>query len=274
VALDGLSFTPTGQFTGTATIQIDTNDLGATGSGGAQSDSDSVSINVINTPPSSNDDAYSTTQGNGLVVAAPGVLSNDTDPDPQTITVQAPRPLSGPSNGSLTLNADGSFTYTPDAGFTGTDSFTYRATDGIADSAVATVTITVNTTAYVSDSAWSSSFSSARHLDLTFPGYVPGGATVEGATFRHSYRSYAGGTTCYYFEVYSGATLVGTHGSVGVPVSCNAGATFVTDTFALPEVNTVALANSVTVRLYVTNSIGGKSEHSLATLGVTYWLGN
>ena len=36
----------------------------------------------------------------------------------------------GPSNGSLTLNADGSFTYTPSAKFFGTDSFTYFANDG------------------------------------------------------------------------------------------------------------------------------------------------
>ena len=45
---------------------------------------------------------------------------------------------------TLTLNADGSFDYTPDADFNGDDSFTYFANDGQADSAPATVTITVN----------------------------------------------------------------------------------------------------------------------------------
>jgi len=40
--------------------------------------------------------------------------------------------------------SDGTFTYTPDAGFTGTDSFTYVANDGTLDSAVTTVTITVD----------------------------------------------------------------------------------------------------------------------------------
>jgi VCBS repeat-containing protein len=44
----------------------------------------------------------------------------------------------------LTLNSDGSFTYTPAANFNGTDTFTYKANDGAADSAPATVTITVN----------------------------------------------------------------------------------------------------------------------------------
>jgi VCBS repeat-containing protein len=50
----------------------------------------------------------------------------------------------GPSNGTLTLNADGSFTYTPDAGFVGPDSFTYQVNDGNLDSNVAAVSIDVN----------------------------------------------------------------------------------------------------------------------------------
>jgi hypothetical protein len=44
----------------------------------------------------------------------------------------------------LALNADGSFIYTPNANFNGSDSFTYHANDGLADSNIATVTITVN----------------------------------------------------------------------------------------------------------------------------------
>ena len=40
---------------------------------------------------------------------------------------------SGPSHGTLTLNANGSFTYTPAANFNGSDSFTYRASDGTLD---------------------------------------------------------------------------------------------------------------------------------------------
>ncbi|MBK8577074.1 MAG: cadherin-like domain-containing protein [Candidatus Accumulibacter sp.] len=35
----------------------------------------------------------------------------------------------GPSHGSVVVNADGSFTYTPDADYHGPDSFTYTLTD-------------------------------------------------------------------------------------------------------------------------------------------------
>src|SRR5207244_6335656 len=52
--------------------------------------------------------------------------------------------VSGPTHGSLTLNASGSFTYTPAANYNGSDSFTYKANDGTTDSNVATVTLTIN----------------------------------------------------------------------------------------------------------------------------------
>ena len=93
-----------------------------------------------NTPPIAEDDDYTTEVDTPLAIAAPGVLSNDTDvnPDPLTAILD-----SGPSNGSLTFNADGSFTYTPNGGFAGADSFTYIADDGTDDSNVATVNLTV-----------------------------------------------------------------------------------------------------------------------------------
>ena len=47
---------------------------------------------------------------------------------------------SGPTRGTLALNADGSFTYTPAADYNGPDSFTYHATDGSLNSAPVTVT--------------------------------------------------------------------------------------------------------------------------------------
>ena len=45
-AINGMSFTPTNGYTGSATLQIVTNDQGNSGSGGARSDTDLVSISV------------------------------------------------------------------------------------------------------------------------------------------------------------------------------------------------------------------------------------
>ncbi len=95
---------------------------------------------------------------------------------------------------------------------------------------------------------------------------------VTGATFRQAYRSATGGdTTCYYFEVYNGATLIATHGSAGSPVSCNATNSYVTDVISLPELDTVAEANNLRVRVFISNSGGRRSAHQLATLGVHYY---
>ena len=68
-----------------------------------------------------------------------GLLANDTDPDGLPLTVVLE---SGPSHGSVILNADGTFTYSPGLNYEGPDSFTYRADNG-ALSAVATVSIAV-----------------------------------------------------------------------------------------------------------------------------------
>ncbi|HKY52887.1 MAG TPA: ExeM/NucH family extracellular endonuclease, partial [Anaerolineales bacterium] len=106
------------------------------------SDHDPVVVGLdLNAAPVATDDNYSTDEDTALNVAAPGVLANDTDGNGDALAAIL---VSGPSNGSLTLNADGSFSYTPAADFNGTDSFTYKANDGVADSNVATVTITVN----------------------------------------------------------------------------------------------------------------------------------
>lgn len=126
---------------------------------------------------------------------------------------------------------------------------------------------------YQSAGNWPTAFSTSRYLKLTFPAYVPSGAPVSSVTFKHSYRSASLGTTCFYFEVYSGSTLIGTHGSAGSPVSCNSSSlSYVTDTVSLPEVNSAALANNVSIKLYLRNSaaLGGASQHDLAELRITY----
>ena len=97
---------------------------------------------VENLAPVAVDDAFATDEDTPLSEAAPGVLANDSDGDLDPLTAILD---SGPANAqSFTLNADGSFDYTPAADFNGSDSFSYFANDGQANSAAATVTITVN----------------------------------------------------------------------------------------------------------------------------------
>jgi hypothetical protein len=71
---------------------------------------------------------------------ATSVLANDTDAggDPLGAVL-----VSGPVNGTRTLNANGSFSYTHNGSATTSDSFTYKANDGTADGNVTTVTIAV-----------------------------------------------------------------------------------------------------------------------------------
>ena len=102
-----------------------------------------IAVTPVNDVPVAVADSYSLTQGGTLNVAAPGVLGNDSDIEGTLSAVL----VSGPSNGTLTLNANGSFTYTPAGAFYGSDSFVYRANDGMA-SAPATVTIVVNRLVY------------------------------------------------------------------------------------------------------------------------------
>jgi VCBS repeat-containing protein len=94
-----------------------------------------------NDAPIAVNDVYTVAEGGTLNVPAPGVLTNDTDPDGDPITAIL---VSGPAHASsFALNANGSFTYVHDGSETTSDSFTYKANDGSLDSNVATVNITI-----------------------------------------------------------------------------------------------------------------------------------
>nr|HMN27375.1 Ig-like domain-containing protein [Caldilineaceae bacterium] len=130
-------YTPNANFNGSDSFTYKAND------GGADSNVATVAITVnpVNDAPTALNDSYSTNEDTALTIAAPGVLSNDSDVEGNALTTAL---VNAPANGVVTLNADGSFTYTPNANFNGSDSFTYQVNDGLADSPVATVAITVN----------------------------------------------------------------------------------------------------------------------------------
>ncbi|MGJ4953912.1 VCBS domain-containing protein [Bradyrhizobium sp. HKCCYLS20291] len=99
-----------------------------------------ITINGTNDAPVAAADSYTTAEDNALTIAGAGVLANDHDAEGDALSAIL---VDGPSHGTLALNADGSFTYTPSADYNGVDSFTYKANDGLADSGIATVSITV-----------------------------------------------------------------------------------------------------------------------------------
>jgi hypothetical protein len=99
-----------------------------------------ILVTGVNKPPIAVDDAYQTDMNQALIVGAPGILANDSDPDGDPLSAIIDI---GTSNGTLNLSLNGAFTYTPNSGFSGVDQFTYMANDGEFSSNIATVTITV-----------------------------------------------------------------------------------------------------------------------------------
>jgi len=104
---------------------------------------DLINFHVIvapNQPPIAVNDNYAVQSGQQLVVAAPGLLANDSDPESAPLTVGWG---TSPAHGTFQGSPNGSFTYTPDPGYVGPDSFLYTAFDGALQSNVATVSITI-----------------------------------------------------------------------------------------------------------------------------------
>src|SRR5213075_3296214 len=139
-----------------------------------------ITINGVNDAPVAVNDSYSTAEHTPLNVVAPGVLRNDSDVDGDTLSAVL---VSGPTNGSLTLNGDGSFSYLPASNYLGSDSFTYKASDGQADSGIATVSITITG---VNDApvAVNDSYSTAEDttLNIAAAGVLANDSDVDGDT--------------------------------------------------------------------------------------------
>ncbi len=97
-----------------------------------------------NEPPVAVNDSFATPFNVPLVIAGPGILGNDTDPEGDPLSVASPDAIALlTGEGTLTVGFDGGFTYTPTSGFSGTASFEYQATDGNGLSNIATVSIEV-----------------------------------------------------------------------------------------------------------------------------------
>ena len=104
-----------------------------------------VVASVPNCPPVVDNDSNTIPEDGG---PATGDITDagDSDPDGTSLTVNT-TPVSGPSNGTITINSDGTYSYTPNANFNGTDVVTVEVCDNgtplPAQCVTQTITITV-----------------------------------------------------------------------------------------------------------------------------------
>ena len=117
---------------GTHTVTCEaTDNAGNTGSA-------DFDVTVINAQPTADEQSVSTDEDTALAITLTG---DDVDDYPNpTLSFSV---VTNPSDGALTGTAP-NLTYTPDLNWNGSDSFTFKTNDGDLDSAIATVSITVN----------------------------------------------------------------------------------------------------------------------------------
>ena len=128
-------------------------------------------------------------------------------------------------------------------------------------------------TAYKSAATGRRAFSSTRYMRFYIPAYVPASAVITSVSLDHTYKSATGGdTTCWYAEIYNGASLIGTHGSSGSPISCNATTSYVADSVSLSEVDTTTEANNLVIKLFASVTGNRKSLTDLLRVRMTYSL--
>jgi VCBS repeat-containing protein len=129
------AYTPVANYNGPDSFTYRAND------GSADSGVATVSIMVrpVNDAPVAGNDVR---HGRGYGTQHPSArgIGNDSDVDGDTLSAIL---VGAPQHGTLTLRPDGSFLYTPELNYHGADSFTYKANDALADSGVATVSLTV-----------------------------------------------------------------------------------------------------------------------------------
>ncbi len=152
-----LEFTPLANAAGVAVVSITAVDNGASAVPNVNRSQPSlltITIAAQNDAPVAINDSYTTDEDTLLSIAAPGLLTNDTDVDLQdTLTVVAGNIVSD-LGATVTVNANGSFTYDPKTvatlqqltnGQSISDTFVYKIKDAAGvESANATVTIAIN----------------------------------------------------------------------------------------------------------------------------------
>ncbi len=125
-----VTYTPNVNYNGSDTFTFTVND-GTVDSAPATV---SITVTAINDVPAANPQAVTTSEDTAKAITLTGT---DIDGDPLTYII-----VTGPTHG-VVGGSGANKTYTPDANYNGADSFTFKVNDGTADSAPATVSITV-----------------------------------------------------------------------------------------------------------------------------------
>ncbi len=138
MAADGsFTYTPAANFHGADSFLYTITD----GNGGTATATVGITVSPVNDAPVANTDAIAGLEDSSV---SGNVLTNDTDPDGDTLMVTSTGTLTTGKGGTVVMAADGSFVYTPAANYNGPDSFLYTITDGNGGTATATVGITVS----------------------------------------------------------------------------------------------------------------------------------
>ncbi len=166
------------------------------------------------------------------------------------------------------------------SGTVGGQTFTLNEMTGVnqADTSAETLPWTLgfaDAVFFTNATSYASSFTSTKYTGVTFPsGYLPSSADLEAVSFVHTWQSINASTVCYYLDVFSGGSSIGTVPASPADLSCATGtASWVTDTIPLPMVDTPAEINGgVQVRIVYRTSNGGatKAREDYTGLSIVY----
>ena len=126
-----ITYTPSLNFVGADSFTFNVND----GSLNSNTATVFVTVTPVQDPPTADNTTFNLQEDTPKSLALTG---SDPDGNPLTFNV-----LSSPSHGTLSGTAP-NLTYTPTLNYTGADSFTFSVNDGMANSTVATVSLTVD----------------------------------------------------------------------------------------------------------------------------------
>jgi hypothetical protein len=138
VALVGSNvvFTPTEGYTGSASFDYTISD----GHGGTSTTSVDLAFNSVNHAPTAVFDSATASADTPLTLTATTLISNDTDPDGDPLTLFS---VQNANHGSIAMVGT-NVVFTPTAGYTGAASFDYTISDGHGGMSTATVDLSVN----------------------------------------------------------------------------------------------------------------------------------